>query len=140
MEILYPMFVVILLSGTLFLILVATRIPAIFKNFGNLQVAKHSDDLRPLLPNFGRNVTDNYNHLFEQPTLFYALITYIYLIGHTDTTHVYLASIYAGLRVMHSIIQITSNNVSYRAIVFIGSGTCLTFMIAKELIFFIARS
>ncbi len=138
MEILYPMFLVIILSGILFMLLAATRVPSIIKYFGNLQAAKHSEDLRPKLPSAARNITDNYNHLFEQPTLFYALVTYIYLMQHVDTIHLYLAWLYAALRVVHSVIQITSNNVSYRALMFIGSGACLMFMIAKETLFFLS--
>ena len=137
MEILYPMFLVITLSGALFFLLAATRVPSIIKYFGNLQAAKHSEDLRPKLPSAARNITDNYNHLFEQPTLFYALVTYIYLMQHVDTIHLYLAWLYAALRVVHSVIQITSNNVSYRALIFLGSGACLIFMIAKEVAFFL---
>ena len=138
MEILYPMFLVITLSGILFLLLAATRLPSIIKYFGKLQAAKHSEDLRPNLPTAARNITDNYNHLFEQPTLFYALVTYIYLMQHVDTIHLYLAWFYAALRIAHSFIQITSNNVSYRALMFIGSGACLMFMIAKEILFFLS--
>ena len=138
MEILYPMFLVITLSGALFLLLAATRVPSIIKYFGNLQAAKHSEGLRPKVPSAARNITDNYNHLFEQPTLFYALVTYIYLMQHVDTIHLYLAWLYAALRVVHSVIQITSNNVSYRALMFIGSGACLMFMIAKETLFFLS--
>ena len=132
------MFVVILLSGLLFLIMAGTRVPSILKHFGNLQAAKHSDDLRPNLPDLGRNITDNYNHLFEQPTLFYGLVTYIFLMNHIDLMHVYLAWSYAVLRIVHSIIQITSNNVSYRALIFIASGLCLVLMIIKEIIFFLS--
>ena len=137
MEILYPMFLVITLSGTLFSLLAATRIPSIIKYFGKLQAVKHSEDLRPNLPTAARNITDNYNHLFEQPTVFYALVTYIYLMQHVDTTHLYLAWLYAALRIVHSVIQITSNNVSYRALIFLGAGACLILMIAKEVAFFL---
>jgi hypothetical protein len=137
MEILYPMFAVIALSGLLFLFLAATRIPLIIKNFGRLQHSKHSEDLRPRLPDFPRNVTDNYNHLFEQPTIFYALVTYIYLMQHVDAVHVYLAWTYVVARVIHSAIQITSNNVSYRVLAFIASGICLITMIVKEAWFFL---
>ena len=137
MEILYPMFLVITLSGTLFLLLAATRIPSIIKYFGKLQAVKHSEDLRPNLPTAARNITDNYNHLFEQPTVFYALVTYIYLMQHVDITHLYLAWLYAALRIVHSVIQITSNNVSYRALIFLGAGACLILMIAKEVAFFL---
>ncbi len=138
MNILYPMLLVITLSGVLFLLLGATRVPSIIKYFGKLQAAKHSDDLRPNLPSSARNITDNYNHLFEQPTLFYALVTYIYLMEHADSTHLYLAWLYAALRIVHSVIQITSNNVSYRALIFLGSGACLMLMIIKEVVFFVS--
>ena len=137
MEILYPMFLVITLSGILFLLLAATRLPSIIKYFGKLQAAKHSEDLRPNLPTAARNITDNYNHLFEQPTLFYALVTYIYLMQHVDIIHLYLAWFYAALRIAHSVIQITSNNVSYGALDFIGSGACLMLMNAKEILIFL---
>ena len=101
------MFLVITLSGALFLLLAATLVPPIIKYFGKLQAVKHSEDLRPNLPTGSRNIIDNYNHLFEQPTLFYAFVTYIYLIQHVDTTHLYLAWLYAALRIVHSGIQIT---------------------------------
>lgn len=55
-----------------------SRYPPIIQNFGNLQFAKHSEDLRPKLLNWMRYIIDNHNHLFEQPTLFYALIIYIF--------------------------------------------------------------
>ena len=103
-----------------------------------MQAAQHSEDLRPNLPSAARNITDNYNHLFEQPTLFYALVIYIYLMEHVDITHLYLAWLYAVFRIVHSGIQITSNNVSYRALMFLGSGACLMFMIAKEILYFLS--
>ena len=102
------------------------------------QTAAHTKNLKGLLPPWTERVADNYNHLFEQPTLFYALVTYIFLMNHIDLMHVYLAWSYAVLRIVHSIIQITSNNVSYRAIVFIASGLCLVLMIIKEIIFFLS--
>ena len=102
------------------------------------QTAAHTKNLKGLLPLWTERVADNYNHLFEQPTLFYALVTYIFLMNHIDLMHVYLAWSYAVLRIVHSIIQITSNNVSYRAIVFIASGLCLVLMITKEIIFFLS--
>ena len=132
------MFAVISLSGISFLFLSATRVPFIIKHFGNLQAGKHSEELRPHLDSFGRNITDNYNHLFEQPTVFYALVLYIHLIQHTDTMHVYLAWSYALLRIMHSLIQITSNNVSFRSLIFTGSSLCLIAMIVKEALFFLS--
>ena len=114
------------------LILLCQRIPAVVKNWGRLQSAMHSDELRPHLPDRMRYVTDNYNHLFEQPTLFYATVVYIYLAGHSDQANMILAWAYVALRVIHSLIQITVNNVSWRAAIFAVSAFCLLGMIARE--------
>ena len=135
MEILYPMFAVISLSGVMFLFLTIERVSLIFKHFRNLKAAKHSDELRPNLPSLGSNITNNYNHLFEQPTIFYALIIYIYLLQHADDIHIYIAWIYAGLRILHSIVQMTTNYIPLRAGLFICSGMCLIAMIVREGLF-----
>jgi hypothetical protein len=105
--------------------------------WGNLQHAKHADELRPNLPLRFRYVTDNYNHIFEQPTLFYAIVIYILLMGHTDNIYVYLAWGYVATRVIHTAIQLTTNNVSWRATIFSISGLCLITMIIRESLFFI---
>ena len=132
MDILFPMLGMIAWSGLVLLILLCQRIPAVIKNWGGLQSAMHSDELRPNLPHRMRYVTDNYNHLFEQPTLFYAVVIYIYLSGHSDQANIILAWAYVALRVIHSLIQITVNNVSWRAAVFAVSAFCLLGMIARE--------
>lgn len=137
MEILQPMFAMIALSGILILLLGISRIPPIIRNFGNLQSAKYSEDLRPKLPNWMRYITDNHNHLFEQPTLFYALITYIFLAEHIDPIHIQLAWGYVWLRTAHSLIHITTNNVSVRAPLFLLSALCLISMIGRETVFLV---
>ena len=77
MEILQPMFGMIVLSGLLVLTLFISRIGPIVKFWGKLQFAEHSEDFRPQLPRRLRLITDNHNHLMEQPTLFYATCAYI---------------------------------------------------------------
>ena len=134
MEILAPMLGMITLTGLMVVVLYATRAPLIIKFWGNAQGARHSEDLRPQLPYRLRYVTDNYNHLFEQPVLFYAVVVYIFLSNHSDSLHVQLAWGYVGLRVIHSIIHLTSNNVSWRATVFGLSSLCLVAMIIRELL------
>ena len=128
------MFGMIALSCFVVILLYATRIPSIFKMWGRLQ---HADELRPKLPKRFRYITDNYNHIFEQPTLFYAVVIYIFLMEHTDTIHVYLAWGYVATRLIHTAIQLTTNNVSWRATIFNISGLCLIAMIVKESLFFI---
>ena len=137
MEILYPMFGMIVLTGVVMLALFFSRLPSIIKNFGNLQAAKHSDELRPNLPDTKRYITDNHNHLFEQPTVFYAIVIYIYLVEHVDSIHILLAWPYFLFRVIHSVVHVTINNVSIRAPIFVFSLACLVIMIAREGLFFL---
>ena len=137
MEILHPMFGMIALSGVIALQLLLSRAPLIIKYWGNLQAAKHSDAARPNLPERMRYITDNYNHIFEQPTLFYAVVVYIFLVNHTGETHIALAWSYVGLRVIHSIIQLTINNVTWRGCIFAVSTMLLVSMIVKEGLHFV---
>ena len=137
MNILYPMFGMILLSCFVVITLYLSRLIPVIKNFGKLESAKYAEEFRPLLPVSLRNITANYNHIFEQPTLFYAIVIYIYLLEHDDIASISLAWCYVIFRSFHTIIQLTINNVSMRVIPFIFSGICLILLIVKELLFFI---
>ena len=135
MDILQPMFGMIALTAVVTLLFYGSRMLLIYRvttSGGDLAQAKHADETRPHLPGAFRNITDNYNHLFEQPTLFYAVVVYIFLAGHTDSTHVMLAWTFVGFRVAHSLVQVTSNWVPLRIICFVLSGACLLTMVVRE--------
>ena len=57
------------------------------------------------------------------------------LLQHADDIHIYIAWIYAGLRILHSIVQMTTNYIPLRAGLFICSGMCLIAMIVREGLF-----
>jgi hypothetical protein len=111
----------------------ATRIPAMQAARINPQEAQHASALN-VLPSRVRFVADNYNHLMEQPTIFYAMVFYIVLAGHIDLVHIWLAWAYVALRVIHSLIQNTVNNVTARFSVFALSTFVLAAMAIKEVI------
>ena len=134
MDILYPMLGMIALSGFLILVLLASRLPPIIKYWGDLQFAEHSENLRPQLPRPLRLITENYNHVFEQPTLFFATCAYIYMAPQTDALNVGLAWAYVGLRMLHTITQVTVNNVTLRVSFFATSSACLVAMITREVL------
>ena len=68
----------------------------------------------------------NYNHLMEQPTLFYAIAISLALLGGGGVwINVLLAWLYVGLRVLHSLIQATVNVVVWRFLVFFLASLCL---------------
>lgn len=59
-------------------------------------------------------VADNYNHLLEQPVVFYAVTLVLAIIGAGGGLNLTLAWAYVGLRVVHSLVQILSNRVVIR--------------------------
>jgi hypothetical protein len=67
----------------------------------------------------------NYNHLMEQPTLFYAIALTLALMGFGGGINYWLAWGYVGLRMIHSLIQCTVNVVRYRLAVFGLASLCL---------------
>ena len=67
----------------------------------------------------------NYNHLMEQPTVFYAIALTIALMGIGGGINYWLAWGYVGLRVIHSLIQCTVNVVRYRLALFALASACL---------------
>ena len=138
MDMLSPLLAMIAWSGCVMAMLMATRIPVVLKYWGNLQRAMHSDEMRPHLPARMRYVTDNYNHLLEQPTLFYATVVYIHLAGTATALTVSLAWAYVATRVVHSVVQLSVNNVSWRAAVFALSSLILLAMIILEVIKWLA--
>ncbi|MEE4537347.1 MAG: MAPEG family protein [Erythrobacter sp.] len=76
----------------------------------------------------------NYNHLHEQPTIFYAVIIVLALIGGGTDANAFLAWIYVGLRVIHSIVQVTANKVAVRFVLYALSSVALIVLIAKAAI------
>jgi hypothetical protein len=100
--------------------LYATRIPAMYKHRIRPQSVRFRGTT-DVFPDQARQVADNYNHLMEQPTLFYALGAITVLAGQQSPLTVGLAWTYVALRVAHSLIQATINRVILRFYVFSAS-------------------
>lgn len=111
----------------------ATRIPAMQKAKIDPQAAIHPGSLAGL-PASVRVVADNYNHLHEQPTIFYALIFYTHLAGAVDSLNIALAWAYVGLRVAHSLAQIVVKIVVVRfALFMLGTLTLVALAVRNAL-------
>lgn len=68
---------------------------------------------------------ENFNHLHEQPTTFYAVALSLTLLGVDDPYTVGAAWTYTGLRIVHSLVHATCNHISTRFRVFIASSGVL---------------
>mgnify|MGYP001356893647 FL=1 len=110
--------------------LYATRIPAMQR------AGIKPGDIKPgadasKLPPWASNVADNYNHLMEQPTIFYAVAFALQLLNQTDQNTVMLAWAYVGLRAIHSLVQATVNIILVRFSIFVIASVVLGFLIYR---------
>ena len=126
-----PVLALIVLTLIVWIWMYATRIPAMQRARIAPQDARFPGSL-DVLPSSARQVADNYNHLMEQPTIFYALVFVIILSGHSDALYIDLAWAYVGLRVVHTLVQCTVNIVNLRFLVFALSTIVLIAMAARE--------
>lgn len=128
--ILQPVFVMALLTLVMLFWMYATRIPALsaagIRNQDATKAAMQG------LPDEVVRVADNYNHLFEQPTVFYAVAISIAVAEHVDALHVTCAWAFAALRIVHSLVQATVNVVTLRFAIFSLSWLALAVMILRE--------
>jgi hypothetical protein len=121
--------VVVLVAWTIVMLvwMVATRLPAMRAagiDLGKLVGTKAADADRSLPPE-AQWKAHNYNHLMEQPTLFYAICLVIAVTGTGIAINVALAWGYVGLRIAHSLVQATTNRVRPRFMLFLLSSLCL---------------
>jgi hypothetical protein len=106
----------------------ATRFPAIAKTGMDVKKAPpggRGQDLEAILPPDVNWKSHNYTHLLEQPTLFYAVITFLTLAGGVTQLTIGLAWAYTAIRVVHSLYQSLVNVVMVRFAIFVLSTICL---------------
>lgn len=109
----------------------ATRIPAMRRAGLDPARIKQAADLQGL-PMSVKQIADNYNHLHEQPTIFYALVAIATLAGTANELSSMLAWTYVGLRVAHSLFQALVNFVPVRFLLFAASSLTLCALAGQQ--------
>lgn len=87
-------------------------------------------DLEGVIPHKANWPAHNHAHLHEQPTLFYAVVVMLAIMGGSPFD-VLLAWIYVGLRIIHSLWQILVNTVPIRFLLFLASSTVLIILAVR---------
>lgn len=113
--------------------LYATRIPAMRRANVDVQALSRTGAPLTLPPEVSR-VADNYNHLHEQPTIFYALALAAHVAGTADAVSIGIAWAYVVLRVIHSLIQATVNIIMLRFAVFSVASVVLFVLLLRTLL------
>ena len=122
-DLLAPAVVLVLWTLVMLIWTASTRLPAL-KAAGidmSKAVGGRGQDLEGVLPPNINWKAHNYAHLVEQPTLFYAVIGILAIMGQVSGLAVALAWTYVGLRVAHSIVQATVNKIALRFPLFAAS-------------------
>lgn len=122
---LQPVVALVLWTFVMWAWMYATRIPAITKMKMRLDPNAPRGEQMNQLPASVRWKADNYNHLFEQPTLFYAVGITLAILGDASTASLALAWAYVGLRVAHSLWQALANVIVTRFALFAVSSLVL---------------
>lgn len=128
---LMPVLALVLWTFVMWLVLYLRRIPAMRAVNRDAQEFIRDRSLIQQLPDRALWAADNYNHLHEQPTVFYALALVAFLTDQTGSANLALAWCYVALRIVHSLVQITNNRVMARFTVFALSSVVLMALAAR---------
>ena len=123
--ILAPVIALVVWSHIMWGWMYVTRIPAIRRMRMRLDPLAPRGEQMSTLPPSVRWKADNYNHLMEQPTLFYAVALVLALVGQGAGNSLTLAWTYVGLRVVHSLVQSLINKIEVRFALFFLSSLVL---------------
>ncbi|MEZ5743223.1 MAG: MAPEG family protein [Sphingomonadaceae bacterium] len=131
MAILQPVVALAIWTMIMWLWMYATRLPAMGKAGVDPDALVRDPDmtLDRVLPPEVNWKAQNYNHLHEAPTVFYAMAITLAIIGAGDGLNAQIAWAYVALRVVHSLVQATVNKVLLRFAIFALSSLCLIALI-----------
>ena len=132
--ILAPVVTLICWSMVMWAWLYATRIPAVTRLKIRLDPRLPASEFMDQIPPEVRWKADNYNHLMEQPTIFYATALTLALIDPGNMLNAGLAWAYVGLRVIHSLIQAITNHIMSRFSIFMIASLVLLILAIRAAI------
>ncbi|MEM9085525.1 MAG: MAPEG family protein [Pseudomonadota bacterium] len=126
-QMLAPAAVLVLWTIVILFWIIPARFGAIAKLEDKSNLGKRGgrgNDLEGVIPDKANWPAHNHTHLHEQPTLFYATVVILAIMGPSGLD-VLLAWIYVGLRIVHSLWQILVNAIPVRFLLFLASSIAL---------------
>ncbi|CAK3800813.1 MAPEG family [Lecanosticta acicola] len=103
----------------------AYRLPDLQKYKVKVNPSMSKADMNSQIPRHRQFPADNYDHLHEQPTVFYAVALSLAFMEADDRVTVGLAWGYVAMRVVHSLLQATTNVIPRRFVAFATSSLIL---------------
>lgn len=125
--ILLPLLTQVALTFAVWVYLYARRIPEISRRRIDHQDLRDRAAAHGLLPDSAA-ASNNLKNLFELPVLFYVAVLLSLVLMIQDGLLVILAWAFVGLRILHSLIHCSYNNVAHRFAAYALSSLCLMFL------------
>ncbi|MBA3979079.1 MAG: hypothetical protein C0462_00595 [Alcanivorax sp.] len=120
-----PVVALVAWSLVMWLWMYATRLPAMTRSGMKPDPQMPRGEQMNQLPARTRWKADNYNHLMEQPTVFYAIALSLALLEAGGGSSLVMAWAYVGLRIVHSLWQALTNVIEIRFVLFALSSLML---------------
>lgn len=125
-----PFLTVMFLTLVVWFYMYARRIPFLQKSRVDLN-SLTAAELARISPRAVSNPSDNLKNLFELPTLFYAVVLYLFVVNKVDSAYLIAAWVFAIFRVLHSAVHCTVNIVLIRFWLYCLSALALWFMVVR---------
>lgn len=129
-DILLPFVGTMLLTMVVWIYMYARRIPFILRSKLTPEQLTPAE-LARLSPPAVANPSDNLKNLFELPTIFYAVVLYLYAAQEVDAWYLGAAWVFFAFRVPHSVVHCTFNFVPLRFWLYALSALALWFMLLR---------
>jgi hypothetical protein len=128
-----PFLATMLLTLVVWFYMYGRRLPFIFSN--NLDPKQMTPlELARVSPPAVANPSDNLKNLFELPTVFYAVVLYLYATNQVDSVHLVAAWGFFLFRALHSVVHCTFNFIPLRFLLYVVSAGALWVMVARAAI------
>lgn len=137
---LLPVLALVLWTFVMWLWMYATRLPAMRAARMKPDPQAPRGEQMASLPASVRWKADNYNHLFEQPTIYYATLIVLALVSTEQGVDLVLAWTYVGLRVVHSLVQALVNKIEVRFVIFFLSSLVLLALAVRTTLVLLAAA
>ena len=129
MQLLLPMSVLMLLTFIVLILMVLSRVVAVQSKrvkAGYFKLYNNKSDQE--IPKHIIQIGKNFSNLMEMPPLFYITCLVYMQLNQVDQFVITLAWIYVSLRILHTIIHLTSNHLIARMLSFAASCIVLGIM------------
>jgi hypothetical protein len=125
-----PFVATMLLTVVVWAYMYGRRLPFIFSN--GLDARQMTPlELARVSPPQVSNPSDNLKNLFELPTVFYAIVLYLYATGQVDAGYLVAAWAFFLFRTLHSAVHCTFNFIPLRFVLYVISAGALWFMVLR---------